>query len=185
MKTHSIWILLLFILLLPTTLFGQGTDDPYSGELIILFDERTQCQAEYTCMGLEQFPNATKIGSTTAGGDGNIAYVYVPGNIKIMVTFLGVYYPDYTPTQRVGIIPDYEIKPTIAGIRAGKDEVLEFALHLGLESSKENEYFNNTKIFPNPAQDSIKVGENFTFLPLSPSSGHKGTNPLPLILIAL
>jgi hypothetical protein len=27
------------------------------------------------------------------------------------------------PTQRLGIIPDLEVKPTIAGIRAGRDEV--------------------------------------------------------------
>jgi hypothetical protein len=32
------------------------------------------------------------------------------------------------PTQRIGIIPDIEVKPTIAGIRAGRDEVLEEAL---------------------------------------------------------
>jgi hypothetical protein len=29
------------------------------------------------------------------------------------------------PTQRVGIVPDIDVKPTVAGIRAGRDEVLE------------------------------------------------------------
>ena len=41
------------------------------------------------------------------------------------------------PTQRVGIVPDREVQPTIAGIRAGRDEVLEAGLReiLGLTVS--------------------------------------------------
>jgi hypothetical protein len=45
-----------------------------------------------------------------------------------MVSGIGVFYPDKRPTQRVGIVPDQEVKPTIAGVRAGRDEVLEAAL---------------------------------------------------------
>ncbi|HZX62896.1 MAG TPA: GEVED domain-containing protein [Bacteroidales bacterium] len=109
---------------------GTGRTDPYDGNLIILFDERTISQAEYTCMGLERFPGSIKIGSTTQGADGNVSPIYLPGNIYTLMTGLGVYYPDYSPTQRIGIIPDYVVKPTIAGIRAGVDEVMEFALNM-------------------------------------------------------
>ena len=35
---------------------------------------------------------------------------------------------DKTPTQRVGIIPDIVVAPTIAGIQAGRDELIEEAL---------------------------------------------------------
>jgi hypothetical protein len=45
-----------------------------------------------------------------------------------MISGIGVYYPDKAPTQRIGIVPNVEVKPTIAGIRAGRDEVLEEAL---------------------------------------------------------
>ena len=45
-----------------------------------------------------------------------------------MISGIGVFYPDKKPTQRVGIVPDVEVQPTIAGIRAGRDEVLEEAL---------------------------------------------------------
>jgi hypothetical protein len=41
-----------------------------------------------------------------------------------MISGIGVFYPDKKPTQRVGIIPDVEVKPTLGGIRAGRDEVL-------------------------------------------------------------
>ncbi|WP_262603173.1 hypothetical protein [Ichthyenterobacterium magnum] len=33
-------------------------------------------------------------------------------------------------TQRVGIVPDIEVKPTVKGIRDGKDEVLEKAIEI-------------------------------------------------------
>ena len=46
------------------------------------------------------------------------------------MTGMGVYYPDGRETQRIGMIPDFEVKPTIAGIKAGKDEVLQKAIEL-------------------------------------------------------
>ena len=54
-----------------------------------------------------------------------------------MVSGIGVFYPDKRPTQRVGIIPDKEVKPTIAGVKAGRDEILEAAVRqiLGTEPS--------------------------------------------------
>jgi C-terminal processing protease CtpA/Prc len=45
-----------------------------------------------------------------------------------MISGIGIFYPDKRPTQRVGIIPDVESRPTIAGIRDGRDEVLEQGL---------------------------------------------------------
>jgi C-terminal processing protease CtpA/Prc len=53
-----------------------------------------------------------------------------------MISGIGVFYPDKKPTQRVGIIPDVEVRPTIQGIRSGRDEVLEAALRqiLGSET---------------------------------------------------
>ena len=51
-----------------------------------------------------------------------------------MISGIGVFYPDKRPTQRVGIVPDLVVRPTSAGIRAGRDEVLEAAIRqiLGL-----------------------------------------------------
>ena len=45
-----------------------------------------------------------------------------------MISGIGVFYPDKKPTQRLGIIPDIVAKPTIEGIRSGRDEVIEAAL---------------------------------------------------------
>ncbi len=69
------------------------------------------------------------VGSQTAGADGNIAYVYLPAYQYAYFTGLGVYYPDGTKTQRIGIIPNIEIRHTVAGIKNGVDEVLNRAIH--------------------------------------------------------
>ena len=100
----------------------------YSGKVVILVDEVTQSQAEYTAMAFRASPNAVVMGSTTAGADGNVSQIVLPGGGRSAISGIGVFYPDQRPTQRVGIIPDVEAHPTLEGIRAGRDEVLEAAV---------------------------------------------------------
>ena len=102
----------------------------YAGKVVILVNELSQSQSEYTTMALRAVPGAQVVGSTTAGADGNVSTIILPGNISTMISGLGVYYPDGRETQRVGIVPDVVVKPTIAGIQAGRDEVLERAVQL-------------------------------------------------------
>jgi C-terminal processing protease CtpA/Prc len=109
--------------------FSLAPQQPhYPGRVVILVDELSQSQAEYTTMAFRSSPRATVIGSTTAGADGNVSAITLPGGMRSMISGIGVFYPDKKPTQRVGIIPDREVKPTIGGIRAGRDEVLEAAI---------------------------------------------------------
>ncbi|MGA2671674.1 MAG: S41 family peptidase [Terracidiphilus sp.] len=100
----------------------------YDGKVMILVDEVTQSQAEYTTMALRASPKAMVIGSTTAGADGNVSTIPLPGGFSSMISGIGVFYPDKRPTQRIGIAPDKTVTPTIEGIRAGRDEVLEEAV---------------------------------------------------------
>lgn len=101
----------------------------YGGKLIVLVNEITQSQAEFTCMVLQAASkNVTIIGSQTAGADGDMTYIRLPGGINIGFSGHGIFYPDGRPTQGIGIVPDIKIKPTIAGIKAGRDEVLERAV---------------------------------------------------------
>jgi C-terminal processing protease CtpA/Prc len=111
----------------------------YGGKVVVLVDETTQSQAEYTTMAFRAAPHTTVIGSTTAGADGNVSGFSLPGGLNTMISGLGVFYPDKKPTQRVGIIPDVEVKPTIAGVLAGQDELLEEAIKriLGPEATPE------------------------------------------------
>lgn len=97
----------------------------FTGSVVILVDEVSQSQAEYTTMAFRVAPGALVVGSTTAGADGNVSRIPLPGNVEGMISGIGVFYPDGTPTQRIGIVPDLVVHPTVEGIRAGRDEVLE------------------------------------------------------------
>jgi hypothetical protein len=100
----------------------------YKGKIVILVDETSQSQSEYTTMALRTAPGAKIVGSTTAGADGNVSAIPLPGGLRSMISGIGVFYPDKRPTQKIGILPDVEVWPTIAGIREGRDEVLEEAI---------------------------------------------------------
>lgn len=111
----------------------------YEGKVAILVDDVSMSQAEYTAMALRAGPKAIVVGSTTAGADGNVSPIPLPGGLRTMISGIGVFYPDKKPTQRVGIVPDIVVTPTIDGIREGRDEVLEKALRhiLGPEAKEE------------------------------------------------
>lgn len=100
----------------------------YGGKVVVLVDEISQSQAEYTTMAFRSSPRTVVIGSTTAGADGNVSRVALPGGLHTMISGIGVFYPDKRPTQQIGIVPDRVVVPTIEGLRAGRDEVLEAGL---------------------------------------------------------
>jgi len=104
--------------------------DPYKGKVVVLVNEFTQSMGEFTAMAFRAGINTTIIGSTTAGTDGTARQVNLPGNLKTMITGYGVFYPDGKQTQRVGIVPDFVIYPTIKGIKDGMDKVLEKAIEM-------------------------------------------------------
>ena len=102
----------------------------FKGKLVILVNEKSQSQAEYTAMAFRAVKNSVIVGSTTAGADGNVSAIYLPGGLRTMISGIGVYYPDGTKTQRIGIVPDIIVKRTIEGIKKGKDEVLEKTIEI-------------------------------------------------------
>ncbi len=112
----------------PINIPKQNPAETFRGKLVVLVNEQTQSQAEYTAMAFRAGDNTTIMGSTTAGADGNASNFSLPGGLRTMISGLGVYYPDGTETQRVGIVPDIEVKPTTEGIKNGKDELLERAI---------------------------------------------------------
>jgi C-terminal processing protease CtpA/Prc len=117
-----------FMFQMPATIMPKAPR--YRGKVIVLVDEATQSAAEFQAMGFRAAPGVMIVGSTTAGADGNVSRFPVPGGFFGMLSGLGVYYPDHRPTQRVGIVPDIEAQPTVAGMAAGRDEVLEAALRV-------------------------------------------------------
>lgn len=105
----------------------QPAPPQYEGKVVVLVDEATMSSAEYTAMAFRA-AGAVVVGSTTAGADGNVSRIPLPGAEYALMSGIGVFYPDKRPTQQVGILPDLVVRPTIQGIREGRDEVLEAAI---------------------------------------------------------
>jgi carboxyl-terminal processing protease len=102
----------------------------YDGDVYVLVDYNTMSQAEYTVMALQQHPNTIVIGGQTAGADGNISEIPLPFGIKSVFSGLGVFYPDRTPTQQVGVRRDHQIVQNKSFIEERRDLILEKALEL-------------------------------------------------------
>ncbi|MHB8405710.1 MAG: S41 family peptidase [Gammaproteobacteria bacterium] len=102
----------------------------YKGKVVILVNAITQSSAEFTSMAFRAALEAVVVGSTTAGADGNVSLIPLPGGLHAYISGIGVFYPDRQPTQRVGIVPNVIVEPTIADIREGRDAVLDKAIRL-------------------------------------------------------
>ncbi|XXF74907.1 S41 family peptidase [Myxococcaceae bacterium GXIMD 01537] len=102
----------------------------YTGRTVLLVDERSVSQAEYTAMLLQAAAGARVVGSPTAGAVGDTTNVCLPGAICVLFTGQRFEYPDGRAVQGRGVQPDVEVRPTVKGLRAGRDEVLERALTL-------------------------------------------------------
>ncbi|MEO7360271.1 MAG: S41 family peptidase [Gemmatimonadaceae bacterium] len=99
----------------------------YKGRVIVLIDERTQGAMEQFGLGVESVANPTFIGSTSAGAAGAITSMTLPGHITLTFSGSELRHADGRQLQRVGITPQVEVAPTVKGVRAGTDEVLERA----------------------------------------------------------
>jgi C-terminal processing protease CtpA/Prc len=137
-----------------------GSSKRYKGIMVALMNETTQSRAEFTLMAFKAM-GMRLVGSQTAGTDGDVLTVPMPGNVVINYTSLGVFYPDGTKTQRIGIVPDIRVLPTLAGYLAGRDEVLERGIQVitGTTSvaSQTNFPEQAVQIAPNPCSDEARI----------------------------
>jgi C-terminal processing protease CtpA/Prc len=109
--------------------FIPFSDKPhYKGKTVMLINELAGSQAEHSGLFFEAANGTRFIGSPTAGANGDITNFTVPGGIRITFSGHGVRHADGRQLQRVGLLPDIEVRPTIQGIREGRDEVLERAI---------------------------------------------------------
>jgi len=109
---------------------GDTGSNCYTGKIVIIVNATTQSQAEFTAMALRTASRALVIGSTTTGADGDVTVVTLPGNIQTWISGVGILYPDSSESQRVGVKIDKVVKPTIKGIKEGRDELLDEAIRI-------------------------------------------------------
>jgi C-terminal processing protease CtpA/Prc len=78
----------------------------------------------------------TIVGGATAGTNGNIATFTTPGGFTVRFTGMRVTRHDgRSPHHLLGVQPDVKVAPTLAGLRAGRDEVLERGLAIAEAAS--------------------------------------------------
>ncbi|THF52938.1 hypothetical protein E6C50_01655 [Flavobacterium supellecticarium] len=109
---------------------GKENPEAYTGQVVVLINEYTQSAAELWAMIFKKVPNVIFVGSQTAGADGNMVSIKLTDGNALYFSGLGIYYPDGTETQRIGIKPDVIIRPTLESIRNKEDRLLEKAFQL-------------------------------------------------------
>jgi C-terminal processing protease CtpA/Prc/predicted secreted protein len=110
--------------------------DAYKGKVVMLINEDAISQAEHTCMFFETATDVTFIGMPTTGANGDVTFMVLPGNLPVSFTGHNVRHADGRQLQRVGIQPSIRVAPTIRGVAAGQDEVLDGAVKYLQENVK-------------------------------------------------
>ena len=84
-----------------------------------------------SCMGIvENYKLGEIVGGPTAGTNGNITSVKLPGGYSLTFTGMKVLKHDGSRHHGVGIQPTVPAAPTVAGLAAGRDEVLDKAVEV-------------------------------------------------------
>ncbi len=105
--------------------------EPHIGAPVLFLTDENAISYSESVLGLVKYHRlGTIVGSNTAGSNGNALFLNLPGNFRVQYTGMRVIGPDGEPFQGKGIEPDVRVRPTIDGLQAGRDEVLERALEL-------------------------------------------------------
>ena len=102
---------------------------PYlKAKRVFLTDARAISYSETVMAFVEHYRLGEIIGGPTAGTNGNSIAFKVPGEYELRLTGMQVLKPNGSLLHGVGIIPTIPVSRTIAGVAAGRDEVLERGL---------------------------------------------------------
>ena len=97
----------------------------FKAKTAFLTDGRAISFAETYMAIIENYRLAEIVGAPTAGTNGNINPFTVPGGYRLVWTGMKVLKHDGSRHHGVGIQPTVPISPTLKGVAAGRDEVLE------------------------------------------------------------
>ena len=107
----------------------SGLSQYYDKPVVLLMcNDTTVSWAETEVAILSRGEKVVTMGEHSAGGNGTVALLPLPGKLAMSFSSQGVYTPEGERTQRTGITPDIPVAPTVQGIKEGRDEVLEAAI---------------------------------------------------------
>jgi hypothetical protein len=100
-----------------------------AGKVVFLADGRAISYAESVMGYVADRKLGTIVGGPTAGTNGNVVSFLTPSGFNIGFTGMRVTRHDgRSPHHLAGVQPDVPVAPTLEGLRAGRDEVLERGL---------------------------------------------------------
>ncbi len=103
--------------------------EPHFTAPAVFLTDASAVSSSETLLALVQHYDLAKIaGETTAGTNGDVNRVNLPGGWWVLFTGMRVTRHDGKPHHGVGIFPDLPVRPTREGVAAGRDEVLERAV---------------------------------------------------------
>lgn len=102
----------------------------FQGEIVFMTDASAISYAESVMGIVEHYRLGEIVGEPTAGTNGNINQIALPGGYYVNWTGMRVVKHDDSQHHLIGIRPTVPAVRTVAGVREGRDEILEAALEL-------------------------------------------------------
>lgn len=106
----------------------QARPPHFTGRVAFLTDARAYSYAESVMRLIEHYKLGEIVGAATAGTNGNMAEIAAPSGCRTSFTAMRVTRIDGRRSHLIGVQPTIAAAPTIAGLAAGRDEVLDKAL---------------------------------------------------------
>lgn len=110
---------------------GVVQPDPkrqYSKPVLVLTSAATYSAAEDFAVAFDGMQRGALVGEPTGGSTGQPLFIKLPGGGQARICTKLDTYADGRAFVGVGVQPQHAAKPTVEGMRAGRDEVLEAAL---------------------------------------------------------
>jgi len=119
-----------FIIAKEYKFIGKTNPNYYKGKVVVIVNENTQSAEELWAMVFKTIPNVKIVGSQTAGADGTETPILLTDGRKLIFSGLGIFYPDKRETQKIGIIPDVVVKPSIRDLQNNTDPLINKSLEI-------------------------------------------------------
>ncbi|MFA5806438.1 MAG: S41 family peptidase [Melioribacteraceae bacterium] len=104
---------------------------PHFRSYNVFIDDPNVISSMETFMSIiEHYKLGDIIGGTTAGTNGNVNFIPLPGGFEIMFTGMKVLKLDGSQHHLIGVKPTYPVQRTIKAVKEGRDEYLEKAIEV-------------------------------------------------------
>lgn len=97
----------------------------YDNPVVLLINSTSQSAAETLALFARESGRVTIVGSRSAGTTGGVEFITIPGGAKLRFTGALATLADGSRFQNIGVEPDVYVEPTVAGVLANRDEILE------------------------------------------------------------